>query len=234
MLSDLARLILLLTISTTLVACDRRSDTTHSDFAKRIADWSRTSGTRLSTALLRLRDGSCIDTTKIRRPWQVDKEAYRYSNGIGLVGQGRPAGLEPVPFDMILGPAKDKLRVAVYGWSMPDKEDLIAWPIAPPTLVRAHIASGHFRAASLWPESYGLQSYSTFGDEKAYVDDRRLTQCRDYGSLGRIHCVVVSKDKYWSFGVTVDSNSRGKLPQGLRLIEQDLEDARDRCSSVTS
>lgn len=214
-----------------LSACGKQAAQQNSS-ASAIASWAAGNGKKLSPSLLRLRDASCIDTSRLRQPWHVDDKASLYSNGLGIWASGKNIGIVPIDHDLILGPLSGRLLVSVDGWS-PPKKDVIAWEIAPPERIRSNINSGLFSPIRMWRKAlYSLEAYRSGGGELAYFDARRLTQCRDYGSSDEIRCIVVSNDQLWSFSIKIAGSNRSRLPEKLGLIEADIEKARGSCPAV--
>lgn len=213
-----------------LSACSDRS--THEDKSpSAIERWAAGNGKRLSTSLLRLRDGSCIDTSRMNLPWHVDPKASAYSNGLGVWANGKALGIVPIEHDLILGPMNGRLLVSINGWS-PPKHNVISWELASPERIKSNIRSGLFSPIDLWPKSsYGLKAYRYGANEMAYLDERHLTQCRDYGASDQIWCSVVSKDQHWGFYVHMDGSNRARVPGKLRLIEASVERIRGICPS---
>ena len=191
---------------------------------------------------LKLRDGSCLNLIELKAPWTIDEEAQRKdsANGVIIETGGDEFGVRPFErndeFEYPFSARHDgKLRVQVTGWAPPNPAWAVYWAAAPER-IEENRRSGLFRQLDVWHgDADRLEAYEGAGG-RFYVDDRRLTQCRDYLGLERdgfrqVKCTAISQNKKFSFSFEFDSRDVEQLPRALGQIERAVSATHGSCPS---
>lgn len=201
------------------------------DFAMQLDRWERSLQRKLGHGILQLRGRSCLYLSRIAKPWKVEADFDR-GYGDRIVAPGAAVSLPPTARDLIEGPSNGIVRVEVGGWAYSAK-DWDRWTLAPPERIRFLIAH-EWKRSDLWMgRSARLEAYGDPGGERAYVDPRRLTQCRDYGDDFQILCVVVAQREDFSFGMKLSPAVIPTLPESLDRLERAIEATRASCPRGT-
>lgn len=227
-----------------LAGCSRPSPRTPArDFDAEVFAWQKHNTQAAGPTAIRLPDGSCLDTRRLPVPWVAAKPepVSTLNPDLVIAAPGKAVGI--VPYEVAGGktdgdgrPYDGRVWVGVAGWSRPTDDDLASWEIAKPARVEALIHGTPEQPAvkrlPLWPHTASLQAYQTFADEGAYVDTRRLTQCRDYGpEIRLIWCDVISGDQQFRYVVKLDASNLPHLPETLSLITHAVEHMRAPCAA---
>ena len=204
-------------------------------------EWTQANNRLAGPGKLKLRDGSCLDLTKLAPPWTIDRDAQAKDsvNGVIIATDGKIFGVRPFELkdetEDTFGVRYDgKLRVQVTGWSPPNPAWAVDW-VARPERIEENRRSGLFHQLDIWHGDKGLEAYQGPGG-RFYVDARRLTQCRDYLSLERdgfrqVNCTAISQDRSFAFSFRFDSRDVERLPPALAQIERAIGATRGRCDN---
>jgi hypothetical protein len=203
------------------------------DITPELDAWSRGNGQRVSPTALRLRAGACLDTDRLPAGWKQD--ANDQLGSLTISAGGTAIAVKPFERDgfdrSFEGVAHDgRIHVTLSGWSRP-QDYWGAWLLGSP--------AGFDKVRSVtppWPDrKTDLEAYARGGGERAYVDARHYTQCRDYGSdVPMIWCIVVADDEQYSYGVKLDATNRQRLPQVLATLSGAIDAMRGACPKTSS
>lgn len=194
------------------------------DITPQIEAWEKSNGARVSPTVLRLRDRSCLDASRLPFPWKAVHDGSTLS--LIIAAPGGEVGIEPAP------PMGDDERLLVWitGWSRPPGENF-GWRGPTPERAEENIRTGVFKPIALWPpNALHFQAFVGPGGQNHYTDDRRFSQCRDYGSdYNRVRCSIVSQDGQFIFGGDLAHSNVPDLPTRLQKIGDVIEAMRGRC-----
>lgn len=187
---------------------------------------------RLSSDVLQLRNGECLNFGKLKPPWrQINSEELGPS--LAIAAPGEAVGIRPDDRDYAEFSGSDGvLRIYASGWSPLIDDDIsgFVWPVASPARIDQNVETGIFVRTDPWKEKgFGIEAFSNPGGGFAYVDARRFSQCRDYGALGVIHCKLVSEDGYWSLAFDLSTDERERIPSIIRQLLDVVEATRGEC-----
>ena len=203
------------------------------DITPELDAWARSNGQRVSPTALRLRAGDCLDTRKLPTSWKQD--ASDQPERLAISTDGQAIAVKPYEragFDRSFeGVAHDgRVHMILLGWSRP-QDRWGTWLAGSP----ADFDKNASKISPPWSDRKAdLEAYAWPGDERAYVDARRYTQCRDYGSAGPILCRVVSADEQYSYGVKLDPSNRRHLPKVLATLSSAIDAMRGACPKTPS
>lgn len=203
------------------------------DITPQIEAWEKANGVRVSPTVLRLRDGSCLDASRLPFPWTAVQD-----DGLLRLIIAAPRGevgiepARPLGDDQRLKTTPAPLLIWINGWSRPPGQDF-GWRGLTPQRVEENIRSGVFKPIALWPaNALRFQAFAGPGGQNHYTDDRRFSQCRDYGpGYDRVRCAMVSQDEQYSFGGDLAQSNVRDLPVRLQRIGDAIEATRGRCST---
>jgi hypothetical protein len=201
------------------------------DITPQIDAWEKANGAKVSPTVLRLRDGSCLDASRLPFPWSAMQDdgplrlIIAAPRGEVGIEPARPLGDDKRPKAT---PAP--LLISINGWSRPPGEDF-GWRGPTPQTVDENIRIGVFKPIAIWPtNALRFQAFAGPGGENHYTDDRRFSQCRDYGSeYDRVRCTIVSQDGQYSFGGDLAQSNVPDLPTRLQKIGDAIEAMRGSC-----
>jgi hypothetical protein len=187
---------------------------------------------RLSSDVLQLRNGECLNFGNLTPPWK-QINADELGPALAMAAPGEAVGIRPDDRSYAEFSGSDGvLRIYASGWSLPIDDDIsgFVWPVAPPARIDQNIETGIFVRTDPWKEKgLGIEAFSGPGGGFAYVDARRYSQCRDYGSLGLIRCKLVSEDGYWSVGFDLSTEGRERMPSIMGQLLDVVESTRGEC-----
>jgi hypothetical protein len=169
--------------SVALVGCSKPKpsdqDAQIRDTASQIEAWEKANGAKVSPTVLRLRDGSCLDASRLPSPWLAMQDdgplrlIIAAPQGEVGVEPARPLGDDGRPKAT---PAA--LLIWIKGWSRPPSEGF-GWRGPTPQTVEENIRIGVFKPIAIWPaNALRFQAFVGPGGENHYTDDRRFSQCR--------------------------------------------------------
>lgn len=199
------------------------------DITPQIEAWEKANGARVSSTALRLRDGSCLDISRLPAPWTAVKDDQPLR--LIISAPRDQVGIEPA---WTLGDDKrlttTPLRIWITGWSRPPGY-AFGWHGPTPQAVEDNIRSGTFKPIGLWPgNTLGFQAFAQSGNN-FYTDERRFSQCRDYGpGYNRLRCTIVSRDEQYIFGGDLTASNVPNLPARIQRILDAIEAMRGPCS----
>lgn len=217
-------------------ACSERPAGTADDIGPEITAWAKLNTQAFSPTAIKLRDGTCLDSKRVSRPWATATlhPIDPLNPALLIAADGDAVGISPyeVPGrneDWYGRPQDGRVWVSVVGWSNPDKDYLESWVVGPPAAVGASIRKTPtpptIGTPTLWAVKISSESYP-YG----YVDGRKLTQCRDYGpEIPLIWCQIVSLDEQYKSSVQLDASNLPRLPQVLSSISEAIENIRGPC-----
>ncbi|MGR4866890.1 hypothetical protein [Caulobacter sp. LARHSG274] len=201
------------------------------DITPEIEAWEKANGARISPTALRLRDGSCLDVSRLPPPWT----AVRDDRPLRLIIAAPRDKIEVEPA-WTLGDDKRlktrPLQVWITGWSQPPSEDF-GWRGPTPRVAKENIRSGIFKPIALWPgNTLGFLAFAGPGGQNHYTDERFFSQCRDYGQgYDRLSCAIVSPDEQYIWGTDLAASNVPDLPGRIQRILDVIETMRGSCST---
>lgn len=200
------------------------------DIAPKIEAWEKANGVRVGPTALRLRDGSCLDVSRLSPPWKATPLGQPLT--LTIAAPGDTVGEPATPTD---DEDPDQLRIWISGWSRPPGEGF-GWRGLTPERIKDNIDTGIFRRVDLWPpNALSFKAYLGPGDAYYFADERGLSQCRDYGPEGnRLRCAIVSADEQYIFGGDLARSNMPDLPARLQRIGEAIEAIRGVCPTEPS
>ena len=212
-------------------SCSPRPDQTR-DIASVAEQYFEGNQIRLRPDVLQLRNGDCLHFGNLTPPWR-QINADELGPSLAMEAQGEAVGIRPDDRDYAEFSGSDGvLRIYASGWSplIDDEISGMVWPVASPARIDQNIETGIFVRTDPWKDKgLGIEAFSSPGGGFAYVDARRFSQCRDYGSLGFIRCKLVSEDGYWSVGFDLSAEERERIPSIMRQLLDVVESTRGEC-----
>jgi hypothetical protein len=198
------------------------------------AAWQASLATRLSPTVLKLRNGDCLDTARLKTPWTADNYQGWFAVEAPAVSVNvKPYERPEFDTDFWGRPHDGKVHVQISGWRS-DTDKFVQWHV-PPSQVAANVADGVFTPIQLWADPRGMTAYKGVADSQYYFDARKITQCRDYVARpNEVDCQVVSADQQYTYGVQLDGSERSRLPQTLEKISHAIEAMRGPCPGAGS
>ncbi|WP_312145416.1 hypothetical protein [Brevundimonas sp.] len=210
-------------VALALSACSE-SGSSEPDAAARLAA-SEMLTQRVSPSAIRLADDTCIDASRLPKPWAQEPGASPNIIKIAAAGEA----IHVAPFDredratsFDDEPHDGKVRVGLSRgpWDNGAHSSL--------AMMEQRVAEGLLKRTSLWGEKSDLSAYSGVGDPK-YVNRQDTIRCRDYSAS--ISCHLLTPDRQVRFGVRVDASDRSRLPEVLNIIATAVDATRGPCPS---
>jgi len=180
---------------------------------------------RISPSAIRLADDTCIDASRLPKPWTQEPETSPNILKVAAAG----GAIHVVPFEregydtsFDGEPHDGKVRVSVSRgpWGDNAHSSLEA--------VERSVAEGLLKHSSPWGAKSDLSAYSGVGDTK-YVNPQDTIRCRDYSAS--ISCHLLTSDRQVRFGVLLDASERSRLPEVLNIIATAVDATRGPCPS---
>ena len=212
-------------------ACSDRPDQLRDTMAA-FVQYQEGNQTRLSSEVLQLRNGECLNFGNLTPPWkQINPDELGPS--LAMAAPGEAVGIRPDDRDYAEFSGSDGvLRIYASGWSPLIDDDIsgFVWPVASPSRIDQNIETGILVRTAPWKENgLGIEAFSGPGGGFVYVDARRFSQCRDRGAVGLIRCKLVSEDGYWSLTFALSTNERERIPSIIRQLLNVVEATRGEC-----
>ena len=196
------------------------------DLTPEYAAWGNLNTKRVSRTAIRLRDGDCMDVSRLPKPWVQEYANDPYPLDLHLSAPGAEVAIAPAGDSSIENthfvPHDVRVHVELSGWSCPPPD------LATPDHTDENVKAAYFRPLVLWKNPRDLEAYA-FNGEREIVDKRRLTNCRDYGNTDLARCNVVSADEQYEFSVEIGRSSVAQLPDVLRRIGLAIRATKGTC-----
>jgi hypothetical protein len=212
-------------------ACSKSSSDAQRDTTAEILAWQDFNTKAAGRDAIRLRDGTCLDARRAPSPWTSVSQVDPLNPGLVIAAPGKTVGIAPYELGMNWdGRQYDgRVWVDISGWSRPPRDEIAPWMVASPSrldeLIEGTPERPDFKRLPLWQGRKTLEAFPG-----AYVDRRRLTQCRDYGpDIKLVWCDVVSRDEQFAYSVKLSASNVPKLPEALTTITQAVEQTRGSC-----
>ena len=180
---------------------------------------------RVSPSAIRLADDTCIDASRLPKPWTQEPETSPNILKVAAAGgaihvvpferEGYDASFDGEPHD-----GKVRVSVSRGPWGDNAHSSLEA--------VERSVAEGLLKHSSPWGAKSDLSAYSGVGDTK-YVNPQDTIRCRDYSAS--ISCHLLTSDRQVRFGVLLDASERSRLPEVLNIIATAVDAIRGPCPS---